>query len=501
MFLSLLLIAASQDVVASFEDRLTTAFDEETYERYLYYCRQQNLGERLYQNSNRWLVKNPGNNLLFYGCAEGLLMAGSEQEALKQFKELYKKSPDWASEIIFMLKELEVEELTWFVKEERKRTSNPTLHAELLTDFYIRRNEDNKAIEEIRAALETGSDASVFKRYIDILSDRLGKEKVSSRLKSVKGYSGFTTFVETGDTSALLKAISETKDKDELKTMGRTAEQAEYFNAALAAYKKAGMDIDEARMLAILGHTEEAKKLLRGKDSQEALELLAQILSLSQSTYAEAVEIFNDLTSHKGVRTQWSVRIAALELLMGEKDKATRHLTGIGEDDQVLFAKALLAAATDNKDSLKRCMDATLVRHPGSSFENDIILVYKVSITLPEYAGQYAEALAAYQWGDPQDAADRTQKLQKASPEIADEALLLEAESQVKLRHFKNAENCYLTLASDFSQSPLASRALFEMALLLRDKMKKNEEAKKIFKELIVKDPTSLYANLARHEI
>lgn len=105
------------------------------------------------------------------------------------------------------------------------------------------------------------------------------------------------------------------------------------------------------------------------------------------------------------------------------------------------------------------------------------------------------------QMGDAKDAFNRAKRLEGTSTEIADEALLLQAESLIKLHRYEDAEKCYFKLASDFSQSPLALRAIFEKALLQRDKLNKPEEARESFKELIIKAPASLFADLARHEI
>lgn len=210
---------------------------------------------------------NPGNDLLLFGRAEGLFMAGSESEAVKQFKELYKNKPERASEIIFTLKELDASDMTWFINQERKRTGNPTLHAELMVDFYIKNNENYKALDEIRGALESGTNASVFKRYIDILAERLGVQKISSQLKSIKGKPDFLTAIETGDTTALLSTIRQISDKNELEKIGKASEQANYLTPALSAYEKAHMDIDAARVLAELGRDEEARRLLEGKGS------------------------------------------------------------------------------------------------------------------------------------------------------------------------------------------------------------------------------------------
>lgn len=499
--LILLLNPSTSDILLDFEQRLDAGFNEATYRRYLYYCRQQDHGQRLAEQSKRWLQIYPDRQILRFGIGEGLLMSGDERTGLARFRELYADSPQWANEIIFTLDEVENKEVTWFIAEERKRLGNPTLHARIMIEHHLANTNERKALSELAAAISAGANPENFRRSIDVLSERLGKEKVLQGVKGASEELHFQLALELGDAKEIDQAINSTSDERKLMMMGSLCERAEYPSEALLAYERAGRRADAARMLVALGRGKEAQAILETDNSRKGREQRALLLAGSRDTYAEAVAAFKELQRRYGSHPEWSLRIAALELLGGNERNADNALEGIAADSAVCFLQGILAAAKGELDSLKGVVDRSIFRFPGNAYENDLLLLYAIALTRSRGVKQYGLALAAYHWGDAEDAYNRSIRLAEKNENLADEALLLAAESLILLGRWKEAETAYLKLVENYPKSPLNTRAQFERALLLRNKLNDPEAAQGILKELILRNPTSLYADLARQEM
>lgn len=499
--LGTLFFASASDVLYNLEQRLDTRFSESVYQRYLYYCRQQEEGERLAEHSRTWLRDNPDEEILRFGRGEGLLMAGEEKKGLDYFRELYEDSPGWGNQIIFTLKELDNQEMVWYVEMERERTGNPTLHARLMVEHYLAESRERKALDELAGAVSAGADPGVFKRYTEALSRELGKDKILDALGKTSPRLRFQMALEVGDKAEVGKTIEDTGDSTTLLMMGRMCEEKGYLDQALTAFQKAGSDADAARVLVLTDKKDQARNILEGNKSRRGREELAFLLSSSVDSYGEAIEVLEGLERDYGNQPEWTVPKAALMFLCGNGKEARQELAGIGLDSSVVFLKGILAASQGNVDSMKRLVDISLLRFPGNSYENDLLLLYGIVLTKTGEMKRYARALAAYHWGDANKAYREAETLAEENPELADEALLLAAESLVKLGRYQEASERYQRLADEYHQSPLSPRARFEQALLLRDKLGRQEKAKGMLKNLILKEPTSLYADLARKEL
>ena len=499
--LILLLNPSTSDVLLDFEARLDAGFNEATYRRYLYYCRQQDQGQRLAEQSKRLLQVYPDREILRFGIGEGLLMAGEERRGIVQFRELYADSPQWANEIIFTLNEVENKEVTWFIAEERKRLGNPTIHARIMIEYYLENENERKALSELASAISAGANPENFRRSIDVLSERLGKDKVLQGVKGASEELHFQLALELEDRKEIEQVIKSTTDERKLAMMGHLCEREGYLEEALWAYERGGRRADAARMLVALGRTEEAQKMLEGDSSRKGREQRALLLAGSADTYKDAIAEFKDLQRRYGSRPEWSLRIAALELLQGHERKAYAALEGVPSDSAVLFLKGIIHAAKLELDSIKVTVDRCILRFPGNAYENDLILLYKIALTQSQGLRQYALALAAYHWGDAEDAYDRSIRLAEKNKELADEALLLAAESLNLLGRWKEAEITYLKVIENHPKSPLNTRAQYERAMLLKEKLDDPSRAKEILEDLILRNPTSLYADLARQEM
>lgn len=499
--LILLLNPSTSDILLDFEQRLDAGFNEATYRRYLYYCRQQDQGQRLAEQSKRWFQAYPDRQILRFGIGEGLLMYGDERGGLAKFRELYADSPQWANEIIFTLQEMENKEVTWFIAEERKRIANPTLHARIMIEYYLENENERKALSELAAAISAGANPASFRRSIDVLSERLGKDKVLQGVKKVSEELHFQLALELGDRQEIKEAINSTTDERKLAMMGNLCEREEYPSEALLAYERAGRKADAARILVALGRSKEAQAILETDNSRKGREQRALLLAGSADTYTDAVEAFKELQRRYGARPEWSLSIAALELLGGNERNAGNALDGIPADSAVLFLQGIFAAVEGELDLLKGVVDRCILRFPGNAYENDLILLYAIALTRSRGVKQYALAIAAHHWGDSQDAYNRSIRLAEKNEDLADEAMLLAAESLTLLGRWKEAETTYLKLVENYPKSPLNTRAQFERALLLRDRLNDPNKAQEILKELILRNPTSLYADLARQEM
>lgn len=498
---AILLSLAATDVLTTLEERLDKGFDDATYRRYLYYCRQQDEGARLAAASERWLESNPDREVLRFGRAEGFLMSGSEREGLAAFRELYRSAPVWSSEIIFTLGELESDELPWFIEEERKRTANPALYAHMLVDFYLANDNPRKALAELSRALKSGEDAQSYRQEIASLSGLLGSERVLSQLKDASASLRFQLALEAGDEREMEEAIRSSKNPSELSSMGELARKTGYLPQALLAFEKSNDRASQVGVLAAMGRTEEARRLLSEDNSIEGQEQLAVLLSGSKQTYREALKTFNEMEHRHGTHSNWSTRAAALELLLGEVTTARQRLDGLPQDSAVLLLDAVTCAVQGEPDSIKRLTDISMLRFAGNDYENDLLLLYEISLTTGSGTGEYALALAAYRWGDATDAYERSTKLARQDTALADEALLLAAESLVRLGRWAEADGAYRKIYEDWPKSPLTLRAKFERALLLRDHLDARDEAKRIWEDIIRTSPTSLYADFARREL
>ncbi|MEA3312413.1 MAG: tetratricopeptide repeat protein [candidate division WOR-3 bacterium] len=499
--LILLLISSASDVLFSLEKRLDAGFNEATYRRYLYYCRQQDQGQRLAEQSKRWLEEYPDRDILRFGIGEGLLMSGDERTGLARFRELYADSPQWANEIIFTLNEVGNKEVAWFIAQERKRIANPTLHARIMIEHHLANTNERKALSELAAAISAGANPENFRRSIDVLSERLGKEKVLQGVKGASEELHFQLALELGDAKEIEQAINSTTDERKLAMMGSLCERAEYPGEALLAYERAGRRTDAARMLIALGRTEEAQKMLEGDSSRKGREQRALLLAGSADTYKDAIAEFKDLQRRYGSRPEWSLRIAALELLQGNERNAGNALEGIAADSAVCFLQGVIAAAKGELDLLKGVVDRCILRFPGNAYENDLLLLYAIALTRSREVKQYGLALAAYHWGDAEDAYNRSIRIAEKNENLADEALLLAAESLSLLGRWKEAETAYLKLVENYPKSPLNTCAQYKRAMLLKEKLDNPLRAKEIFEDLILRNPTSLYADLARQEM
>lgn len=497
----LTLYAATSNILPVLEQKLDAGFHEDTYRRYLYYCRQQNEGPRLVGHSTAWLERYPDQEILRFGEAEGLLMSGKTQEGIKKFRELYKDSYRWANEIIFILKELDSGELTWFVAEERKRTGNPTLHARFMVESYLEEGNERKALSEIADALAAGQNPHIFSESLNKLSQGMGSERVLAKLQDASPRAGFQLALELKDTGSMEKAIGEADDTRDLIMMGHLCEHNGYPEQALLAYERAGRKSDAARVLTFLGREDEALALLQGDNSPQGLQQRALLLSSSSQTYPEAIKTYRELQTRFGSRAEWNMRIATLYLLQGNERKANEYLRGLAPDSSLLLLKGIMAVLDGELDSLRQFLDRSMVSFACNAYENDLLLLYSIALTQSAGAKPYAEALAAYHWGDAGDAYHKSLKLAESNPELADEALLLAAENLVRLGRWQEAEATYLKLAENHPGSPLSPRAKFEQALLLRDHLDAPAKARHILAELIIREPTSLYADLARQEM
>ncbi|MBN2378357.1 tetratricopeptide repeat protein [candidate division WOR-3 bacterium] len=501
LLLILPFFSASTNLLSGLEQSLDAGFQEETYRRYLYYCRQQNEGSRLTEHSQEWLEVYPDREILRIGEAEGLLMSTRTQEGIKKFRDLYEESYVWANEIIFILNELEPGEVSWFVEQERKRTGNRTLHARLMAEAYLKESNERKALQEIAEALATGQSPHIFKKELNELSQTLGAEQVLNKLRYASSRTGFQLALELADTRNMEKAINETNDERVLIMMGQLAEHNDYPEQALLAYRKAARKEDAARVLTQLGRTEEALTILGGNISRQGLQQKALLQATSSKTYQDAIKTYKELQTRYGSRPEWSFGIAVLYLLEGNDKKAYEYLHGIAPDSSILLLKGILAILDDELDSVKYFLDQSMISFPGNSYENDFLLLYNIALTAAEVGKQYAEALAAFYWGDKEDAYEKSIKLVETNTELEDEALLLAAESLVGLKRWNQAEALYKDLAENYPKSPLSARGAFEQALLLRDHLNGAEQARELLKDLIIRNPTSLYADLARQEL
>ncbi len=499
--LILLLNPSTSDILLDFEARLDAGFNEATYRRYLYYCRQQDQGQRLAEQSKRWLEEYPDREMLRFGIGEGLLMAGEERRGIVQFRELYADSPQWTNEIIFTLNEVENKEVTWFIAEERKRLANPTLHARIMIEYYLENENERKALSELASAISAGANPENFRRSIDVLSERLGKEKVLQGVKGASEELHFQLALELEDRKEIEQVINSTTDERKLAMMAHLCEREGYLEEALLAYERGGRKTDAARMLVALGRGKEAQAILETDNSRKGREQHALLLAGSADTYKDAIAEFKDLQRRYGSRPEWSLRIAALEFLQGHERKAYAALEGVPSDSAVLFLKGIIHAAKLELDSIKVTVDRCILRFPGNAYENDLILLYKIALTQSQGLRQYALALAAYHWGDAEDAYDRSIRLAEKNKELADEALLLAAESLTLLGWWKEAEITYLKVIENHPKSPLNTRAQYERAMLLKEKLDDPLRAKEILEDLILRNPTSLYADLARQEM
>jgi TolA-binding protein len=499
--LTLLLLSQASDVLDNLERQLYAGFNEATYRRYLYYSRQQNEGLRLTEQSEAWLADYPDRQILRFGHAEGLLMSGNQQDGIGKFKSLYDDAPEWANEIIFTLNEVGNQEVLWFIDKERKRTSNPSLYARIVIEHYLSEGNDRKALVELALALSAGASPSSFRKAIERLSESLGKEKVLQAVRGACEELHFQLALELGDREEVKKAINSTADKRKLMMMGNLCERQGYLQEALLAYKGAGRDADAARALIALGRTKEAQAMLEADNSRAGRRQRALLLACSQDTYKDAITAFEELQRRYGSRPEYSVRIAALKLLGGSKRDARGALEGVPADSSVLFLQGILAAVESELDSLKRIVDRSMLSLPGNAYENDLLLLYKIALAQSSGLKDYALALTACHWGDVNDAYARCLKLAEQNVELADEALLLAAQSLQAMGRWQEAEAAYVTLIEGYPGSPLNTRAQFKRAVLLKEKLGNPTKAKQMLEELILRNPTSLYADLARQEM
>jgi TolA-binding protein len=96
---------------------------------------------------------------------------------------------------------------------------------------------------------------------------------------------------------------------------------------------------------------------------------------------------------------------------------------------------------------------------------------------------------------------NRSLNLAEKNEDLADEALLLAAESLARLGRWREAEMLYIKLVENHPRSPLNTRAQYERAVLLKEKLDDHTTAREIFQDLILRNPSSLYADLARQEM
>lgn len=428
-------------------------------------------------------------------------MAGEERKAITEFRALYADYPEWANEIIFTLDELGNEEVLWFITEERKRTNNPTLHARIVIEHHLKNESERKALSELASAISAGANPASFRRSIEVLSEKLGADQILKRVKGLSLELHFQLALELEDEREIQEAINSTTDQRKLLMMAQLCEREEYLEEALVAYKKAGREADAARILIALGHTDEALAILEEDNTQAGREQRALLLAGSAKTYKDATSAFKDLARRFGSRPEWIIRIAALELLEGHERSAYSTLESVPKDSAVLFLKGIVFATQLELDSLKMMVDRSILRFPGNAYENDLILLYKIALTQSRGLKEYALALAAYHWTDAEDAYNRSLNLAEKNEDLADEALLLAAESLTLLGRWKEAEMLYIKLVENYPKSPLNTRAQFERAVLLKEKLDDPATAKEILQELILRNPTSLYADLARQEM
>lgn len=491
------LLLPSTDILTNLEKRLDEVFDDNTYSRYLYYCRQQNAGDRLADNSTRWLEAHPDNQMLRFGQAEAHLMIDQDRTAITGFRELYEEYPHWGSEIIFTLAELGSGELVWFVERERENTGNPSLHAEMLLELYMGQGNDRKALGELEKLLAAGHDIQSLEHQIDVLSQRLGADRVMRVLENASPVIGFKKALETGDVEEMSRTLHSTRDSIELVSMANLARDRGFYETAAQAYQRTGDDASTARMLLKLDRDEEVRELFG--NSRNDTEQLAYLLSESRDYYSEALGLLEELESRYGVQPGWRVRITALSLLTG--NDASTQLDAIASDSSVVFMRGILAAHTGQVDSVKRYVERMLVGYPANSYENDLLLLYEMVLTEGAGIDAYCLALIAYHWGDARDALERCERTANEYPDLGDETLILAGMSSERLGQWQDAEASYRKVADEFSGSPLACRARFRQALLLRDRLGEPEEARHLFENLILTNPTSLYADLARREL
>ena len=499
--LASILLQGATNILPELENQIEQRFTEDTYRRYLYYCRQQNAGLRLRDNSRRWMKSYPTQEILRFGEAEGLLMMEETQEGIGKYRDLYQDSYRWANEIIFILTELEPEEIDWFVEEERRRTGNPTLHARFMVSSYLDTGNDRKALAEIKAALEAGQSPQGFTEALRILSERMGEDKVQARINAASPRTAFVLALELNDIGRIEKAIRDADEVADLTMMGHLCERDAYFEQALEAYEACGRKADAARILSYLGRKDDALDMLAGDNSRQALEQKALILASSKKSYGQAIETYSILLTRYGSRPEWSLKLGALNLLVGKVAKTDKYLRGLPSDTSIILLKGVLAAVQGEVDSVKKELDVSLVSFGGNAYENDLLLLYNIALTQPDGAKPYALALAAFHWADGNQAVEDALKITEKYPTLADEALLLAAESLVKLGRWEEAEETFKRLSTDYAQSPLASRAKYERALLLLNNLDSRAQAEGILKDLILRDPTSVYADLARDEL
>lgn len=500
----LLLFSQQSTVLASLERQLDSRFEEGTYRRYLYYCRQQNAAERLVVKTGEWQEDNPGSQLLRFGFGEGLLMAGDLADGVSVLKSLYRESPNWGNEIIFTMKELGLEEVEWFIEAERERTSNPILHATLMVDLYIRKGRNRKALSELNRAIASGANPNSFRRQIDLLSVQMGEEKVLNALKDVSGRMSFQLALQMGDEAGMKEVVIATDEKSELAAMGHLAERAGYFDVALEAFSRTGRDSDKARVLVLLGRDSEALAALAGDNSRRGMEQKAALLAGSAETYNQALEVYYQLERRYGVRNHLQPYVTALELLTGEEKKAGSRLAGLPRDSSALLLKAVFLSINGVEgitDSLALLVDASLISFPGNGYENDLLLAYEIALSQSAGLGDYMLALTAYHWGDAEDAYLHSYRLAQKREELADEALILAGLSLTRMRRWQDAHDIFLEVSENYSGSPLSARAQFERALILRDHLDDQEGASRLFTELVVRFSGSVYADLARQEM
>ncbi|GEM_PF-6136715 len=487
-------------ILDALEQKLELSYSEATYSRYLYYCRQGNEGNRLAKKSLEWTKRYPENLMLKFGYGEGLIMSGDTMDGVAVLKELYKKSPDWATQIIFTLKESNCKNTAWFIKKERERNKNPSLYARLMCDIYIKEGKHRIALAEISTALKAGRNPEVFEKQITLLAEAMGSERIIRELGKTSKKLQFQLALETGDRDLMQKTIEHSKTISGLIIMAKLAEKNNLLNIALQAYLKAGQKYDAARVYLALGDTENAVKILENDNSKKGKEQRAILLTSLRKTYPNALNEFTTLERNYGSNSLYATHIAAMEILLNTSEKAENKLNAYPPDTAILFLKGITAAIEGNSDSLKSVIDRMLFLFPGNGLENDLLLLYQISLDAPEQSANFACALTALYWGDPNDAYKRAKKMEE-NKAIADEALLLSALSFEKIRHWQEAVNKYNNIIRKYPSSPLVPRAKYQKAMILKNALDSKEEGNELLTELILNYPNSIYANLARRKL
>lgn len=455
--------------------------------------------------SGRLAARFPNDSRYALGRAEGLLALKRVREAVEVLNQVAAR---WPNQVVAAVDLLEragaLDEAVELARAERDRSRDRTYWAGRLADLYERTGRPLDAARELVEMVNARPEMhrELLPRFREHAT-RVDRRRLLAVVREIEDQWARArveaeVLLATGRDAEALAAVRSVMDRDGLYGFGHEAEDGGAFNAALAVYQELGLPSEQARVLRKLGRTREARAALEKSDSPEARFELAQLLRLEERDQPAAIRAYRQVLERRPRDDNARYGLAASLAANGDLAGALAVLAEVRSPaDSVRLLDARVLFYAGEFDSCRARAMELASKSPSSPLVNDALELALLS-RAGERVGELARAMMALETGRHDSALAIARRLEQGRDDAAENAWFVAAEALADAGQARQALNELDRFVEQYPQSRRRARARFVQASVLRDRVGDENKYREVLERLIVEDPSSSYAAVAR---